>query len=701
MIDIDVPELAEGHRGPGRAGPWLVFGASGYIGGYLVPHLVAAGLRVRAAARSPEDLEGRGWGGVELVRADALEPESLTDALANVEVAYYLVHSMSAGKGFGAIDLEAARNFARAADAAGVRRIVYLGGLLPEDTESEHLRSRADTGNVLRQGAVPVTELRAGIIVGPGSAAFEVIRDLVNNLPVMVTPRWVRSKAPPIALEDLLGYLRRVPLLEETAGGIYDVAGPEMLSYEDLMRQYGEIVGRHPRIIPVPVLTPGLSSYWLGLVTAVPTPVARALIAGLGHDIPADPEPLRRLIPGPLLTFRESVERTLEIERRHAVASRWVEGVLMFRGYRQDYAYYAKRHGGSAHAAAPVEDVWRVVQTIGGDTGYFFMNGAWRLRGLVDWALGGTGLSRGRRDPERLRVGDFVDSWQVVAMEPPQRLTLGFGMKAPGSGVMEFEIRPEGSGSRITVTAYWHPAGIWGLAYWYAHAPMHGVIFGGMARGIARRAVELAHDRRSLHRVSDGGLEMTAGMDETDPRPGGALLVVDVQNDFLPGGALGVADGDAVIAVANRYMARYSAAGLPVFLSRDWHPPEHCSFEAAGGPWPPHCVQDTPGSAFPESLRVPEDAVVISKATRADADAYSAFEGTDLAARLERAGVRRLLILGLATDYCVQASVRDALAAGFEVTVPTTGVRAVDASPGDGDRALAAMREAGARLLPG
>jgi uncharacterized protein YbjT (DUF2867 family) len=500
MPETEAPATNEGQA---AQRPWLVFGASGYVGGWLVPYLVASGVRVRAAARHPEVLEGRGWDEVEKVRADALEPASLADALAGVEVAYYLVHSMGAGKGFGAIDLEAARHFAGAAEQAGVRRIVYLGGLLPEDTESEHLLSRADTGEQLRQGRVPVTEIRAGIIVGPGSAAFEVIRDLVNNLPLMVTPRWVRSRAPPIALDDLLYYLHRVPLMEETAGRVYDVAGPEMLSYEDLMRQYGEIVGRHPRIIPVPVLTPGLSSFWLGLVTAVPTPVARALIAGLGHDIPASPEPLRRLLPRDLMGFREAVERTLEIERRHAVASRWVEGALMFRGYRQEHAYYAKRHGGSAHAAAPVEDVWRVVQTIGGETGYFYFDWAWRLRGFVDWLVGGRGLSRGRRDPEQLRVGDYVDSWQVVAMEPPRRLTLGFGMKAPGAGVMEIEIRPEGDGSRVTVTSYWHPAGVWGLIYWYAHAPMHAVVFAGMARGIARRAEALAGDDHGIPKTEE------------------------------------------------------------------------------------------------------------------------------------------------------------------------------------------------------
>ena len=472
----------------GSAKPWLVFGASGYIGGHLVPRLLAHGKPVRAVARNAAVLEGRGWEGAELASADALRPDSLPPVLAGVEVAYYLVHSMAAGRGFSQLDLEAARNFDRAARAAGVKRIIYLGGLIPEGVRSEHLKSRADTGSVLRECGVPVTEIRAGIIVGPGSAAFEVIRDLVNNLPAMITPRWVRCKTPPIALENLLEYLVRVPEVPETANGTYDVAGPEMLSYEDLMRQFGEIVGRRPGILPVPVLSPGLSSYWLGLVTSVPSSVARALIGGLDHDIPADPEPLRALLPQHLLTYREAVHAALKIERNNAVASRWVEGALMFRGFRADHAFYAKRSSGTALASASPERVWRVVSTVGGKNRYFALDFLWTLREILDWIVGGPGLSRGRRDPERLRLGDYVDSWQVVAMEPGQRLTLGFGMRAPGSGVLEFDVSPEAGGTRVTVTTYWHPAGLWGLLYWYASAALHKFVFSRMAEGIARRA---------------------------------------------------------------------------------------------------------------------------------------------------------------------------------------------------------------------
>ena len=467
----------------------LVFGASGYIGTNLVPYLVAQGYQVRASARSRKVLEARQWAGVELVEADALKPESLAEALGGVEVAYYLVHSMAAGRQFSALERRAAENFARAAGQAGLRRIVYLGGLIPEDADSEHLASRQETGERLRAGSTPVTEIRAGMIVGPGSAAFEVMRDLVNNLPVMVTPRWVRSKSPPIALENLLTYLARAPGIEEMAGGIYDAAGPEMLTYEELMREFGELVGKKPAIIPVPVLSPGLSAYWLRLVTTVPTNIARALIGGLKHHIPADDAALRRLIPQRLLTFREAVQAVFEAERQHAVAARWTEGALMFRDYNPAYAFYARKVSGSAVARADAGAVWRQVASIGGRNRYYFLDSLWTIREVFDWMVGGPGRNRGRRDPNRVRVGDTIDSWRVVAVQEGRRLTLMMGMKAPGAGVLEFEVEPEGSElTRITASVYWHPAGLWGLLYWYLLAPAHLVIFRGMPRAIARRA---------------------------------------------------------------------------------------------------------------------------------------------------------------------------------------------------------------------
>ena len=473
-----------------------MFGATGYIGSHLVPRLLRDGFVVRASGRNRKALEARGWTGLELVEADALQPDSLPAALQGVDTAYYLVHSMAAGRNFGQLDLQAAENFAAAAGAAGVRRIVYLGGLVPKDPDSEHLRSRRDTGVRLRQGPVPVTELRAGIIVGPGSAAYEVIRDLVNHLPVMLTPKWVRSRSSPIALDNLLEYLVRVPWIEEAAGQVLDAAGPDYISYEEVMLEYGAAVGKRPIILRVPLLSPTLSSYWLGLVTAVPASIARALIGGLKHDLPADDAALRRMLPQKLLGFRDSLLAALEAERTQQVAARWTEGLLMFRGFRIDNAFYAKRASGSAVSSAAPAALWQVVSTIGGDNGYYCLGWLWWMRGAIDWLLGGPGLSKGRRHPTELRLGDRIDHWTVIGIEPQRRLTLNFGMRAPGSGVLEFEVEPDPQPStpgrsRITVTAYWHPQGVWGLLYWYALVPAHLFLFRAMTAAMARRAEAL------------------------------------------------------------------------------------------------------------------------------------------------------------------------------------------------------------------
>ncbi|MCG6940600.1 MAG: SDR family oxidoreductase [Thiohalocapsa sp.] len=469
----------------------LVFGASGYIGSHLVPRLLAEGIAVRATSRHRASLEARGWDGAELVEADALEPASLDAALDGVQTAYYLVHSMGAGKHFGRLDLEAAANFAAAAERAGVRRIVYLGGLVPEDAASEHIVSRRDTGDVLRRGSVPVTELRAGIIVGPGSAAFEVMRDLVYHLPVMVTPRWVRAKSPPIALDNLLMYLVRLPQIPQSEGRVFDAGGPETLTYAQMMRVLAEEGGKRPPIIiPVPVLSPKLSSYWLRFITAVPTNIARALIEGLKHDFSADDAELRRLVPQHLLGFREAVAAVFAAERAsEPVVARWVEGAFAVRKQRIDYAYYAKRASESHETAASPAAVWSVLRRIGGEQGWFYMQGLWQLRETLDWLAGGPGRQHGRRHPTELRVGDRIDSWKVLGIEPERRLSLAFGMRAPGAGMMEFDLAPlPNGGTRLSMTAYWHPAGVWGLLYWYAFAPAHGVVFSGTVKEICRLA---------------------------------------------------------------------------------------------------------------------------------------------------------------------------------------------------------------------
>jgi uncharacterized protein YbjT (DUF2867 family) len=466
----------------------LVFGASGYVGTHLVERLAQLHQPVRASARHPEVLEGRGWDGVELVEADALKFETLGRALADVDSAYYLVHSMAAGRHFADLDLQAAENFSRAAEIAGVRRIIYLGGLIPANPLSEHLRSRRDTGARLRAGTVPVTEIRAGMIVGPGSAAFEVIRDLVNHLPLMITPQWVRTRSSPIALDNLLDYLLQAPYVDAMAGQSYDVGGPEVLTYEDVMRQYGEVVGRRPIIIPVPVLSPRLSSYWLRLVTSVPTNIARALIEGLKQDVVADDAPIRRLIPLSLLTYKQSVHAALELESRQKIRGRWAEGSMVCRDYRPEYAFYAKRVAGSASSTASVDQLWRQITSIGGSQGYYYLNGLWIMRGVIDWLIGGPSYRRGRRHRSAVRVGDTIDAWRVIAVEPKRRLTLLMEMKAPGAGVLEFELTSELHGHRVTATAYFHPSGVLGLLYWYLLTPFHHLIFRGLPRAIAKRA---------------------------------------------------------------------------------------------------------------------------------------------------------------------------------------------------------------------
>ena len=469
----------------------VVMGASGYIGTNLVTELAARGFAVRAVARSVEALAARQWQGVELAQADVVDPSTLEAALAGQDVAYYLVHCLRAGEHFEEAERKGAKNFAAAAARAGIRRIVYLGGLVPSEADSKHLRSRRLTGEILRAGSVPVTELRAGIIVGPGCASFEIIRDLVNHLPLMVTPRWVESKSPPIALSNVLTYLIGVAEREEAAGRIFDIAGPQMLSYRELMQQFGEAVGKSPVIIPVPVLSPRLSSYWLWLVTAVPTSTGRALIDGLKLNIQADDREIRKLIPQRLLTYKAAIQEVFEVEKRHAVAARWTEGALMYRNYNSDYAFYAKRESGSYISRATPKAIWDQVVTIGGKNRYFVFNWLWGIRETIDWALGGPGRYRGRRHPHEARVGDAIDYWRVIGADPPRRLTLAFGMKAPGAGVLEFDITPIGPArTRITVTAFWHPAGAPGLVYWHALAPFHAMIFNGMAREISKRAEE-------------------------------------------------------------------------------------------------------------------------------------------------------------------------------------------------------------------
>jgi len=481
---------------------YLVFGASGYIGSNLVPRLLREGRRVRAAARNISLLEGRDWPGAQRFEADALKPETLTAALQGVEVAYYLVHSMAAGPEFAELDYQAASNFGAAAQAAGVKQIVYLSSLVPPNAQSVHLLSRQHTGDLLRRYRVRVTELRAGIIVGPGSAAFEVMRDLIYNLPVMFTPRWARSKSPPIALENILEYLVRLPHQPAAVGGIYEAAGPEYLSYRQMMRTLAEVAKRRrPFTIPLPLFTPRLSAFWMNLFSTVPINIARGLVDGLKYDFYADDKELRELIPQRLLDFREAVSAALAAEMDHLLVSRWTEGAFTI-GKHVEYTYYPNQVSGSAESRASPAAVWQVLIGIGGKNGYYYWTPLWYLREFIDWLLGGKGLHRGRRHPFEVRPGDTIDSWRVISVKVERRLTLGMGLKSPGAGALEFDIARDDDNTRLTATAYWHSSGLWGLLYWYSFYPIHYLLFRGLTREIGRRA-EALEDIPPRHTASE------------------------------------------------------------------------------------------------------------------------------------------------------------------------------------------------------
>ena len=491
-MSTDAPSLDESlaavelPAGAGRVA--VVLGASGYMGSNLTPALAEVGWHVRAVARNAAALEAREWEGVECMAADVLKPETLTPVLDGADVVYYLVHMMWSGGDFVPVERRAAENARKACEAAGVRRIVYLGGIMPKEERSRHMEGRAVVGDALRAGSIQVVELQAAMVVGPGSAAFEVIRDLVNYLPVMITPKWVRRRSTPIALENVLNYTIAAADLPLEGDRIFELAGPDVLTYQEIMDIYGEFVGKNPLVIPVPVLTPKLSSYWLYLVTSVPPTTAMSLVEGLAHDYIGDDTEIRKLVPQRLLTFRESVAATLEAEKNHDVPARWVEGSIAARGWNPEYSFYAKRYCREAETTASRESLFRVLQTFGKDGDFFSYRFLWWLRRAFDWLLGGPSFRTGRRDPESVRVGDVVDGWRVLGMEPDERITYSMLMRAPGSGLQEFTIRERNGKRVVEVCAYWHPAGIWGLLYWYAHLPFYGPLVGSAARKIVRRA---------------------------------------------------------------------------------------------------------------------------------------------------------------------------------------------------------------------
>jgi uncharacterized protein YbjT (DUF2867 family) len=470
----------------------LLTGATGYVGGRLLPLLEQQGYRVRCLTRRPESLADRVGPETEVVAGDVLDPPSLVTAMAGVDTAFYFVHSMGADRDFEDDDRIAAENFARAAAIAGVRRIIYLGGLgNPDHRLSKHLRSRQETGNVLRAHHPRVIEFRASIVIGSGSLSFEMIRALVERLPVMICPRWVQVQAQPIAVEDLLSYLLAAIMLPPGPSQVYEIGGPDQVSYGQIMHEYARQRGLTRWMIPVPLLTPYLSSLWLGLVTPLYARVGRKLVESLRNPTLVSSNLAMTMFAIRPRSVRDAIARALVNEDREFAETRWSDAYSSA-GPQQAWGgtRFASRlvDSRTIEVDVPAEQAFAPIRRIGGQTGWYYGDWLWSVRGFLDLLVGGIGVRRGRRDPQRLRVGDALDFWRVELYEPPQRLRLQAEMKLPGRAWLEFEVTSSTGGSTIRQTAIFDPVGLLGILYWYGIYPLHQQVFAGMLRNIAKAA---------------------------------------------------------------------------------------------------------------------------------------------------------------------------------------------------------------------
>ena len=478
----------------------LVTGASGYVGGRLVRNLVEENFDVRVLVRDKNKMKDQPWGNrVEIIEGNANNPEDLTRALKNVHTAFYLLHSINLGKDFDEIESEMARNFAKAAEDQDVKQIVYLGGIANDENRSQHLASRMNTGFQLTSGKVPVLELRAGIIIGSGSASFEMLRHLTHRLPVMTTPKWVSNRTQPISIRDVLYYLKQAAQLEVPVDRICDIGGPEVLSYADMMQKFAKLSGLRKRwIIQVPVLTPKLSSLWIGFVTPVPTSLARPLVESLISEVVADPKKsIDSVIPKPaegLLNVESAITLALSRIADHNVATRWSDATFPTAPWQKaqndpDWAgEMLLRDSREIFTTKSVESVWEKIEAIGGDNGWYGSDWLWYLRGLLDRLFGGVGLRRGRRDSETLRVGESLDFWRVEALEKNHRLKLYAEMILPGKAWLEFTVDSVDGKTRVVQEAIFAPRGLGGQLYWYSVLPLHVFLFPTMLRNIVKSA---------------------------------------------------------------------------------------------------------------------------------------------------------------------------------------------------------------------
>jgi len=470
----------------------LLTGATGYVGGRLLKELEERQIPVRCLVRRPEALGGQVAATTEILPGDVFDASSLDRALQGARVAYYLVHSLTSKGVFEDEEKQAARNFAEACRKAGVSKIIYLGGLGEAGTAlSPHLRSRQEVGEILRGSGLPVIEFRASVILGSGSLSFEIIRSLVEKLPLMTTPRWVRTPTQPIAIEDVVAYLLEARGMEVSQSEIFEIGGSEVVCYRDLLLEYARQRGLKRCLIPLPFLSPGLSSLWLGLVTPVYARVGRKLVEGLRNPTCVrDPKALSAFSVRPM-GMRAAIERALRKEDEEFIQSHWSDA---FSSGKQTRPANPAKLGirlldsRKIHVAAPPERAFRPIQVIGGENGWYAADPLWRLRGFVDLLLGGVGMRRGRRDPEHLQVGDALDFWRVAAFEPNRRLLLRAEMRVPGRAWLEFELEEEAGGTTIHQHAFFEPLGLWGRLYWYSLLPFHNFIFGGMLETIRKRA---------------------------------------------------------------------------------------------------------------------------------------------------------------------------------------------------------------------
>jgi uncharacterized protein YbjT (DUF2867 family) len=484
----------------------LVTGATGYVGGRLVPRLLEAGYRVRVLARHPAQLQGRAWlPRIEVVQGDAINPETLPDAMRNVQAAYYLIHSMSGQDDFRERDLQAARHFGLAGKQAGVKRFVYLGGLGdPQHSLSPHLRSRQEVGRILSESGVPVIEFQAAVIVGSGSAAFEMMRYTVEGMPVMLCPPWVNTRIQPISVRDVLDYLiasLELPAAQIGSHRVVEIGGADILTYHDMMRAYARARGLRRIMWTLPYLPLNVCATWLSWITPIPAPLAHALIEGMRNEVVVRDSSARRFFPTiHPRSYWTSLDRALARIAADQVETTWSDAQYSATGDAFPVAFTTREglllEQRQRIAAAPAETVYQVFTGLGGKRGWLYADWVWLARGILDRMVGGPGFRRGRRHPDELRVGDALDFWRVEALEPDRLLRLRAEMKVPGLAWLQFDVLPQsGSRSLVTQTAFFEPKGLPGLVYWYALYPIHRIIFNALIRKIVEHAEKRASYR--------------------------------------------------------------------------------------------------------------------------------------------------------------------------------------------------------------